>query len=37
MMDLNIFSPNDANSAKNWLRDSVGTSQYSRYWKVFYR
>ena len=31
------FSPNDANSAQNWLRDSVGASRYSRYWKVFYR
>ena len=31
------FSPNNANDAKNWLRDSVGASQYSRYWKVFYR
>jgi hypothetical protein len=31
------FAPNDANDAKNWLRDSVGASRYSRYWKVFYR
>ena len=31
------FSPDNANSAQNWLRDSVGSSRYSRYWKVFYR
>jgi hypothetical protein len=35
--EFKYFSPNDANSAQNWLRDERGSSEYSYYWKVFYR